>query len=250
MNSLLASWRNEVEKLWLRKRTKAVLALAVLVPVVLSLGISSLGRMMGLSSALGGQVSIITLNLLTGFLLPLYLFISAADLFPGETAARTMKLTLVRPVTRGKLFAAKALALGSAAAAILVAAGVASAVCGLLTAFSSSSMREWTDGLIAYAVSIVPMAALSLIAVWIAMFFSNSAAALGSMVLVFAAAKLLPVLFPALAIWSPFAYTDWYALWVGSGAGTGKLLQSFFILLAYSMMAYVSSVTRFERKSF
>ncbi|MBW4838260.1 MAG: ABC transporter permease subunit, partial [Paenibacillaceae bacterium] len=181
--------------------------------------------------------------------LPLYLFISAADLFPGETAARTMKLTLVRPVTRSKLFAAKALALGSAAAAILVAAGVASAICGLLT-ISSSSMLEWTDSLIAYAVSVVPMAALSLIAVWVAMFFSSSAAALGSMILVFAAAKLLPVLFPALAIWSPFAYTDWYALWVGSGAGNGKLLQSFFILLAYSMMAYVSSVTRFERKSF
>lgn len=249
MNALLASWRNEVEKLWLRKRTKAVLALAILVPVVLTQGISSLGRMMGLTAALGGQVSIITLNLLTGFLLPLYLFISAADLFPGETAARTMKLTLVRPVTRAKLFAAKALALCSAAAAILAAAGVTSAVCGLLT-FSSSSMLEWTDNLIAYAVSVVPMAVLSLIAVWIAMFFSNSAAALGSMIVVFAAAKLLPILFPAIAIWSPFAYTDWYASWMGNGAGTGKLLLSFFILLAYSMMAYVSSVTRFERKSF
>lgn len=55
MNALLASWRNEVEKLWLRKRTKAVLALAILVPVVLTLGISSLGRMMGLTAALGGR---------------------------------------------------------------------------------------------------------------------------------------------------------------------------------------------------
>ncbi|WP_178022476.1 ABC transporter permease [uncultured Paenibacillus sp.] len=249
MNALLASWRNEVEKLWLRKRTKAVLALAVLVPVILTLGIGLLGRALGLTAALGGQVSVLTLNLFTGFLLPLYLFMSAADLFPGETAARTMKLTLVRPVSRAKLFAAKALALGSAAAAILAAAGIASAVCGLLS-FSVSSVSEWTDSLIAYTVSIVPMAALSLIAVWIAMFFANSAAALGSMILVYAAAKLLPVLFPALAVWSPFAYTDWHALWVGNGAGGGKLLQSFFILLAYSMMAYVSSVTRFERKSF
>ncbi|WP_059044988.1 ABC transporter permease [Paenibacillus rubinfantis] len=249
MNALLASWRNEVEKLWLRKRTKAVLALAVLIPVMFTLGIGFLGRALGLSAALGRQVSLITLNVVTGFLLPLYLFMAAADLFPGETSARTMKLMLVRPVTRAKLFAAKVLALGTAAAAILAAAGIASAVSGLLS-FSASPVHEWTDSLIAYTVSIVPLAALSLIAVWIAMFFANSAAALGSMILVYAAAKLLPVMFPAFAIWSPFSYTDWHTLWVGAGAGTDKLLQSFFILIAYSMMAYVSSVTRFERKSY
>lgn len=249
MNALLTSWHNEAEKLWLRKRTRAVLALSVLIPILLTLGLGLLGRTFALTAALGGQVSVITLNLLTGYLLPLYLFIAAAEMFAGETAARTMKLTLVRPVTRAKLFASKVLALSSAAAVILVVAWIVCAVSSLLS-FPVLTASEWTDSLIAYIVSIVPLVALSLIAVWIAMFFANSAAAIGLMILVYVAMKLLPVIFPIFTIWSPFAYMDWHTLWFGDGAGTGKLLQSFFILIAYSMMAYVSSVTRFERKTF
>ncbi|MGG6312719.1 ABC transporter permease [Paenibacillus macerans] len=249
MGSLLASWHNETEKLWLRKRTKAMLGLAVLVPIVITLAVTILDRAVGFTAVLGGQVSVLTLNLLTGLLLPLFLFMSAVDLFTGETAARTMKLTLVRPVTRAKLYAAKALALVSSAALMLAAAWIASSVCGFLVP-SADPLQDWADGSIAFAVSVMPMLAVGLIGAWIALYFTNSAAALGCMMLVYVAAKLLPVLYPPLALWSPFSYTDWHTLWSGDGAPAGKLLQSFFILLAYSMMAYVGSVSRFERKAF
>lgn len=249
MGSLLASWHNELEKLWVRKRTKVILGLTVLVPILITLMMGLLGRAVGLNAALGGQVSALTLNLFTGILLPLFLFMSAVDLFTGETAARTMKLTLTRPVTRAKLFASKMLALGSAAAALLVVAWLVASICGLW--FSAGDpLKEWGESALAYAVSLLPMIAVCLVAVWIALFFTNSAAALGCIMLVYVAAKLLPVVYPPLAVWSLYSYTDWHALWAGGGAPAGKLLQSFVILLAYSMMAYVGSVTTFERKSF
>lgn len=249
MSSLLASWHNELEKLWLKKSTKAMLGLAVLVPLLLTLLTGLLTNAAGLGAALSGQAALLTLNLFTGILLPLYLAMSAADLFAGETAARTIKLALVRPVTRTKLFASKVLALAAFTAIILAAAWLASSVCGLL-AGSADPLAEWVESTITYAVSVIPMLVVCLAAVWIAQYFAGSAAALGCAVLIYLAGKLLPLFYPPLALWSLYSYTDWHLLWGGDGAPAATLLSSFFILLAYSMMAYIGGLATFERKSF
>ncbi|WP_028611390.1 ABC transporter permease [Paenibacillus harenae] len=249
MFSLTANWLNEMEKLWVQRRTKGFLLLTVLIPALSALALALLQINTGIGAGLGSDLPIMMLGLFTTLFLPLFLMMTAVELFTGETSARTLKLVLVRPITRAKIFASKVLAL-AAYIAVHLAAVWAASVAGSLLLNRVDGSGSIVDSMIAYAVAFVPMIAIGLIAVFIAGRFTSSAGALGLMIFIFVAAKLLPFIFPEAAVWSVFSYTDWHTLWIGSGASPGRLINSFFILVSYSMMAYTGSLLLFERKSF
>ncbi|MBD2867176.1 ABC transporter permease [Paenibacillus arenilitoris] len=249
MHSLKANWLNEMEKLWVQRRTKGFLLLTLLIPAAAAAAMALLQRSAGFGLELGGDVPMLMLGLFTTLFLPLFLMMTAVDLFTGEAAARTLKLALVRPITRAKLFASKVLALAAYIAVHLAAVWLTSVAAGLLLN-GPGMLGRLAGSALAYAVAFAPMFAIGLIAVLIAQRFTSSAGALGLMIFVFAAAKLLPYVLPEAAVWSVFSHTDWHTLWVGDGASAGKRLNTFFILVSYSMMAYMGSLMMFERKPF
>jgi ABC-2 type transport system permease protein len=249
MHSLRANWLNEMEKLWVRRRTKGFLLLTILIPVLSGLGLSQLQSHTGIAAGLGSDLPMLMLGLFTTLFLPLFLFMTVVDSFTGEAAARTFKLVLVRPIARSKVFASKVLALAVYTAIHL---GIVWLISVLVQLFLNRS--GWFNGMaesaLAYTAAWVPMIAVALVAVLIAQGFNNSAGALGLIMVIYISAKLLPFLIPTAAVWSVFSYTDWHTLWIGGGASAGKLFNTFAILLSYIMMAYMGSLMIFERKQF
>lgn len=247
MHSLYASALNETEKLWQRRSTKGFLLLTLLIPLLSAILLTFLRGTAGLVSGLGSSLPMLMLGWFTVGLIPLFLFMSAADSFSGELGAHTLKLVLVRPITRTKVFASKIVAMAFYIAVQLGALWFVSVIAGWLV-LGGDLTGALPDSLKAYTAAFVPMVAIGLIAAMIAQWFSASSGAMAAMLLIYAAGKLVPLVFPRVALWSAFSYTNWYMLWVGAGASAGRLFNTFVLLLAYCIMAYTAGWMMFDRK--
>jgi ABC-2 type transport system permease protein len=247
MPSFYANVTNELEKMWARRRTKGFLLLTLLLPAASALLLASVQDRSAVVAGLGNNLPLLMLSLYTFALLPLFMMMTAADSFAGETAARTLKLVLVRPITRTKVFASKVLAIAVGVAVQLAALWIVSSLAEWFVS-GSGALAAWPDNMKAYAAAWVPMMAIGLIAVFIAQWFRQSTGAMALIILLYAAAKLLPLALPQVSVWSVFSYTNWYVLWIGSGASIGKLTNTFALLLSYCIMAYTAGWILFDRK--
>ncbi|MBW7459578.1 hypothetical protein K0U00_36525, partial [Paenibacillus sepulcri] len=81
MHSLTAGIINELEKWWLQRKTKWFLLFLVLIPVLAAWLVARVQGNAGISAIVGNDFPLIMLGILTTVLLPLYLFMCAADSF-------------------------------------------------------------------------------------------------------------------------------------------------------------------------
>jgi ABC-2 type transport system permease protein len=246
MHSFYANTLNETEKIWKRRRTKGFLLLTLFFPLLTALLLAMLQNA-GSFGGLECNLPMLMLKLFTFAVLPLYLFMTAADSFAGEAAARTLKLALVRPITRAKAYASKVAAISLWTIVQLASLWTISTLSGWAVP-GGSMAGGLPDSAIAYAAAIVPMLAIGIVAVFTSQWFTSSTGAMAIAIGIYAAAKLLVFLSPKLSVWSVFSYTNWYALWVGNGASIGKLGSTFVLLVSYSIMAYIAGLILFERK--
>ncbi|MDI4645239.1 ABC transporter permease [Cohnella hashimotonis] len=246
MNSLYANARNETERLWRRRKTKGFALVAALLPLLSVWALNALPEG-ALQSALGSDLTMLMLRPLTLVLIPLFLMMTAADLFAGEAADGTLKLTLLRPITRAKVYASKIYALSLFAAALLAIGWTVSTTAGVFVV-GAEAADGLAESLKAYAVSLLPMVAIGLLASIVGLLVRSVAGAMATMLLVYLAAGLLPFLFPQASVWSVVAYAQWHVRWSGSGAPVGSLVRAAGILLAYCIMAYTAGVVLLERK--
>lgn len=245
--SLYAGTYNETVKLLRQTKTRLTIALAVLVPVMAATLLGNLQSGLGLD--LGRDYPQLMLGLFTAVWLPLFLFMAAADSFSGEYAARTIKLVLLRPVSRAKAFAAKVLALLLYAAFVLLVVWIVSVATGLVLD-AETTLAGLADSVLAYAAAFVAMAAIGTAASFVAQWLKSGVGTLALCIALYIAGRALPLLLPQAADWSFLTYADWHTLWVGSAADAGRLLQIFVLLLASSMISYTAGWYLFEKKAF
>ncbi|WNQ10634.1 ABC transporter permease subunit [Paenibacillus aurantius] len=246
MHKLYAAARNEGEKLWKRRRTKAHLLLSLLLPPVIALCFSWLNGRTGLPFGLSGNLPLTVLSLFTFLFLPLFLASAAADSFTGEAASGTLKLTLLRPITRSKAFAAKVLAL-AACLTLHLAVLWASSVLSALAMPGLEMTGGWVDSLTAYTASWLPMLAVVLLAVLLSQLFQSGTAVMTGFVLLYAAFRAAPLFYPSLSAWSVFSYANGAALLRGNGWSTETFAGALVVPLSYCIMAYTAGMVRFER---
>jgi ABC-2 type transport system permease protein len=246
MHSLVAGVRNELYKMLYKKKTVVFLGFSAIVPALLAFLFGQFQTILGMSS-ISGDFPLAILGMYTLFLIPLFIFLTAADLFAGELSSRTLKLSLLRPITRFKLFLAKTLSLGIGIVTLLLLTGIISA---LASAFlgGASDIANGFVWMKAYAAAFVPMMALGVAAILCAQFFKSSSSALIFCILLYAAAKILPVFFHSASVFSIAAYTDWHILWLGSAVSAGKLFTTFLFLLSSSVLLFSAGFYVFERK--
>jgi len=249
MHRLYANVLNETEKLYRQKKTKVIVVLTVLVPVLSAFLMNSVQQNLGIVLGEGRDFPLIMLSLFTAVLLPFILFMMAADMFSGEAASRTLKNMLVRPIARSKIFVSKVLVIALFILAELGIIWLTSFVTGLFMT-SESMLPVIFEGIMAYELSFFPMMVLGLIAVLIAVCVDSSIGAFALSTLVYIVAKLLPYIFPQAAAWSAFTYTDWHMMWIGNAVFTGNLIQVFTLLLSSCIISFTAGWYLFEKKQF
>ncbi|MFB9277505.1 ABC transporter permease [Cohnella cellulosilytica] len=247
MHSLYASLRNEVWKLALKKKNWFFLLMTLAIPVGAGILLANFQSGFGLGVMTSGDYPIAMLGLFTGFLLPLFVFMGAADQFSGEHGDRTMKNALTRPISRFKVFASKQAALGIAILVYLLAALVGSSIASL---FLSGSLKlgDTLDWLIAYGAAFLPLLALGVAAAFLAQFFSSGIGALAASILLYVALRAGAFFFPQLNSYSPTAYLNWHTLWLGDSLPAGQIGSVFMFLAACCILLFTAGFYFFDKK--
>ncbi|OPH52084.1 hypothetical protein BC351_33535 [Paenibacillus ferrarius] len=247
MPSLTANVWNETIKMAAKKKTIFFLAVTLLMPVLAGLLLARFQSGIGIGAIASQDFPILMLGLLTSIFLPLFVFMGAADVFSGEMGDRTMKNTLTRPITRFKVFASKQIAL-SVYIALFLVAGLAASVISALFFQNFGGFDTVVKWFLAYGAAFVPLLVLSIVAVFLAQFFSSSSSALTVSILLYLAFKVAAFFIPQIATYSPTAYMDWHMLWIGSQIAIGKISTIFMFLAACSILFFTAGFYLFDKK--
>jgi ABC-2 type transport system permease protein len=248
MHSLVANVINETEKQFFKKKTVYFLILSALFPIAGAALIANFQVELGIASITASDYPILILGLFTSFILPLFIFMAAADSFAGEVSANTLKIALVRPISRFKIYASKHISLAIYTLMYLAAAGIASVLSGLFFSIKSGMVQGSFDALLAYAVAAVPFIALTCIAVLISQFTRSGSGALIICILLYLGVKAVAFFLPEVSLYSLTSYTDWHSLWLSSSVSVGKLTSIFMFMAACSILFFTAGFYFFDKK--
>jgi ABC-2 type transport system permease protein len=247
MHNLYANVWNETLKIALKKKTWFFMAMTLMIPIGAGLLFANFQSGLGISAVSSGDFPIVMLGLFTGIFLPLFIFMGAADQFSGELGDRTLKILLTRPISRFKVFASKQISLGLSIVVYLFLAMIGSVGSALFLS-GDVSVFAIGDWLLAYGSAFLPLAALSIAAVFIAQFFSSVSSALTVTVLLYIGAKVSSFFFPQVSTYSPTAYLDWHMLWIGSPMASNQVGSVFMFLIACSILFFTAGYYLFDKK--
>jgi ABC-2 type transport system permease protein len=230
--STLTVYRWELRKLISQKRTYLGLGLGVILPLIFV--VSQLLRGEGshpgdsifasevFQSGLATPVLMLTFE--AAFFLPLIAALVAGDIVAAEDGNGTLKTILTRSVDRGQVFAAKALAAASyAAAAVFLSAAIAT-IAGVAS-WGFHSVRTFSGTLVsaeealllifaANACFLIPLLAVASIGVLLSTVTRNSAAAVvGTLGVTLVLAIVSQI--PGLGALNPYLLTTQYFAWHG-----------------------------------
>ncbi|SFL31204.1 ABC-2 type transport system permease protein [Paenibacillus sp. 1_12] len=248
MHSYWAGVQNEISKLAARKKMILLPALLLLLPIAASILLSQLQSGIGIAAISSGDFPQLMLGVYTNFLLPLLIFMAAADMFAGEVQDRTLKITLMRPISRFQVFSSKITVLALFALIILAAALIVSLLAGLVLQARSGMGESVMQAIVSYMAAWFPMTALAIAAALLAQFFRSASGALAICVVLYVALKGLGILYPQLAAYSPTFYTDWHQLWINNGVSAGKLVNASTYLLACCILCFTAAFVMFDKR--
>lgn len=249
MNSLYANFINETQKMFLKSKVVACFIVSAIIPVGIALLIGLLRDKVGVLAVGTAGFPIFILGLYTSLILPLFIFMWAADIFAGEVGEVTLKIVLVRPISRFNIYLSKIMALSLATILLLATVLLVSLISGIFLDGTGSQYRAgFINGIQAYILAIVPMVSLGITAAFIAQFFKSSSGALTTAILAYIAGRLLPVVYPVAAKVLLFSYTNWHVMWMGVSLAPERILYAFLIMLSTSIILFTSGYYLFDIK--
>jgi ABC-2 type transport system permease protein len=246
VHSFNAGLKNELRLLLYRKKTVVFMAFSALLPILLAFSLHALQPILGLI-AVSESFPVEMLGMYTLIWIPLFIFLTAADLFPNEIASRTLKLALLRPITRFQVFLAKTTAIGIGIGVLLVVLGFVTFLCSLVSG-QAGTAADWLGVFKAFCAAFVSMMALATVFVFVAQFFKTTSGFLIFSIILYAAAKLAPFLVSSVSAFSPASYTDWHMLWLSSSVSTGKLVTTSVYLFSSCILFFTLGYFIFDKR--
>lgn len=246
MDGIAAGFKNELQLMIYRRKTIFFFLLSVFIPFLLIALFHVLHPVIGLI-AVSASYPVQMLGIYTLFLIPLFMFLEIADLFPQEVSSRTMKLALLRPITRLAVYTSKFLALGAAIGTLLLLLGMVSALCIILFGTPGAGGVNNFVLLKAYVAAFLSMWSLAALFVLLAQFFRSAAGFLVFSILLYSGAKAIPYIINGFSAFSIASYTGWYTLWLSHSVSIGRLAASSLFLLSSLVMFLAIGYFFFEK---
>ncbi|MCX7748358.1 MAG: ABC transporter permease [Clostridia bacterium] len=250
MKSFYAGILSETDKIFGRKKTPAILILSTLITLLTWILIYYLKVDTGLWVIQGEDYPIKALGIFAGFILPLFVSMITIDLFSEEYTKGTIKVALLRPIARYKIYLAKIVAVGIYIAANLLLIFITSSIASLFLGVGDHLAASTLQNLAAYIMALFPLLLVAVISSFVSQFFKSGSGALAAMVLIYFILKLSPLLLPALSTFSPLAAFDFYSLWTGSTLSPGNIFLMFMFMLSYYIIFLAPGIYLFDKKDF
>lgn len=179
-------------------------------------------------------------------LVPLIVFMAAADLFCSEFQEDTMKAALLRPATRIWVFASKVAAIFLMGAGFFLGMFL---VCAIIQAISGNPFLSVVlPTLGAYLIDLVPMLGLVLLGVLVNMISAGPTLSMLLSIGVYAVAKYANFYITSWGQAIFTAYLQWHKLWVGEMLPFGALMAKIGIVLGTMVIFFTAAYILFDRK--
>ena len=248
MTKILQNFKGELFKLAARKKYIVFMIIGMLtctVPPLIRILISSITR----TNIRISDIAMSNARFLFEILLPIIIFMAVTDLFCAEFRNNNIKISLMRPISRFKIYLSKTLAVLCLVAVNLGAFWVASSL--LEFGFNASGALYYiTLSLSAFAVNLIPLFVLILMAAVINQITNSSSLAMFLCIAVYAV-----LLYASYFVnWANGVFFVQHILWdrilIDSLLSFSAQLRPITLVLGYGITFFVSGFYLFNRKEF
>lgn len=246
MNNLKVNIINEVQKLFLKKKVSMFLIITALICFLSAFFISSIQEKLVFIAIDSSSFPLMTLSIFTNIFLPLFIFMTVAELFSGEVGDKSLKLVFIRPISRLKIFISKNTAI---AIYIIINLAVVFIVSTLSSIFlNGKSSINIPHIMFAYFIDIIPAVVLALFASVIAQFFKSSSGAIITCILCFIGIKILSLFVSGLNNTIFTSYLNWYSKWSIGQNSFLSTINILFMVMSYGVIFFTVSYYFFDKK--
>ncbi|MDR3120940.1 MAG: ABC transporter permease [Clostridiales bacterium] len=257
MTTMIVAARVELTKILWRTKYKMLLFVCALLCVPAGL-LSLLGVRTDVATFTLPNAAFNTLSVFTAVVLPLIIFMLAADVYTHEIENKSIKCVLTRPVGRLTIFLSKAAAILCYAAIVLGLVFLVSASFQFLSsgrvldeasrAFTAEQLLEAGAALAAYALSVVPMAAFVATAAFLAVLIPSPSLTMFLNIVAYIALSAVGALSTEVGAVLYTSYTGWYRMWMGGGMPPLRLITTLLLLVSHIAIFLAGGYLLFDRK--
>lgn len=248
MAGFKAAFINETVKLLKKKKIMAAAILSILAVVIGQIAVTTIKHGLGLRVVGSIEFPIVVLSFITYTLLPLFAIFVAIDMFNGESSSNTLKITLLRPVSRFSIFSAKVLNLALFIAGNLLFVMLLSLIAGFIFNPSSASLAGIVKVILSYGLTFFPVFVFALIVVLLSNVIQGGLAVFFLSILLFIIFNSLGIVFSSYSSFFITSMFDWYTLWISESINGFKILREILIMSGCGMMLFTTGYYLFDNK--
>ena len=248
METFKVTFINEIERMYKKKKAVVIIIISLVVIVLGQLLITGIRSGFGLRGASSTEFPVLVLSVFVNTVLPLFTALVSIDIFAGEFSHNTMKIALLKPVTRFKLFTAKVCAVAFFVLANLLLVMILSTLTGLIFNSSSATVVGFLRIIISYLVTMIPVMVLAMMIILLSNILRSSAAIFFLVIVLFLLSKALGFIFPQYSSLLITTMLDWYNLWNVAAIPVAKILRQLLIMLGYGIMFFTAGYYLFDKK--
>ncbi|MNY24861.1 ABC-2 family transporter protein [compost metagenome] len=226
----------------------AAAILSILAVVIGQIAVTTIKHGLGLRVVGSIEFPIVVLSFITYTLLPLFAIFVAIDMFNGESSSNTLKITLLRPVSRFSIFSAKVLNLALFIAGNLLFVMLLSLIAGFIFNPSSASLAGIVKVILSYGLTFFPVFVFALIVVLLSNVIQGGLAVFFLSILLFIIFNSLGIVFSSYSSFFITSMFDWYTLWISESINGFKILREILIMSGCGMMLFTTGYYLFDNK--
>ncbi|WNR43830.1 ABC transporter permease [Paenibacillus roseipurpureus] len=248
MAGFKAAFMNEAVKLLKKKKIMAAAILSILAVMIGQIAVTTIKHGLGLRIVGSAQFPIAVLTFVAYTILPLFAVFVAIDMFNGESASNTMKITLLRPVSRFGVFSAKVLNLALFIVGNLLFIMVLSLLAGFIFNPSSASLVGILKVIVSYGLTFFPVFVFALIVVLLSNVIQGGLAVFFLSILVYIGFNFLGIVFSSYSSFFITSMFDWYTLWISESINVFKICRQILIMSGCGIMLFTTGYYFFDKK--
>lgn len=248
MAGFKAAFINESVKLLKKKKMLAAVILSILAVVIGQIAVTTIKHGLGLRVVGSVEFPIVVLTFISYTLLPLFAIFVAIDMFNGESSSNTMKITLLRPVSRFGVFSAKVLNLALFIVGNLLFVMLLSLLVGFIFNPASASYMGIAKVILSYGLTFLPVFVFALIVVLLSNVIQGGLAVFFLSILVFIGFNFMGIVFSSYSSFFITSMFDWYTLWISESINVFKIFRQILIMSGCGIMLFTTGYYLFDRK--
>jgi ABC-2 type transport system permease protein len=248
MEGFKAAFINESVKLLKKKKIIAAAILSILAVLIGQIAVTAIKHGLGLRVVGSTEFPIVVLSIFTYTILPLFATFVAIDMFNGEFSSNTMKITLLRPVSRFGVFSAKVLNIGLFIFANLMFVMVLSLLAGFIFNPASASLLGIVKVFLSYASTFLPVFVFALLVVLLSNVLQGGLAVFFLSVIIFIGFTFMGIMFSSYSSFFITSMFGWYSLWISETINVFKILRQVLIMSGCGIMLFTAGYYLFDSK--